>query len=147
MKIGELAARAGCQVETIRYYENEGLMQPPERCANNYRTYDEAHEKRLSFILRRRSLDMAHSEIRILLNLQDDPGRPCDEANALLEDHVRHVQTRISELTLLKRQIQEIRSACAGGGCIGECGALESLRQTTGENPPVLRRHVKGVHA
>jgi Cd(II)/Pb(II)-responsive transcriptional regulator len=147
MKIGELAARAGCQVETIRYYESEGLMQSPKRCANNYRTYDETHEKRLRFILRCRSLDMAHSEIRILLNLQDDPGRPCDEVNALLEDHVRHVQTRISELTLLKRQIQEIRSACAGGGCIGECGALESLRQTTGENPPVLRRHVKGVHA
>ena len=147
MKIGELAARTGCQVQTIRFYEVEGLMQPPERGENNYRTYDEAHEKRLRFILRCRSLDMAHSEIRILLNLQDDPGRPCDEVNALLEEHVGHVQARISELTLLKRQIQEIRSACAGGGCIGDCGALESLRQTTGENPPAPRRHVKGVHA
>lgn len=147
MKIGELAARAGCQVQTIRFYESEGLMQPPERGANNYRNYDAAHEKRLHFILRCRSLDMAHSEIRILLNLQDDPGRPCDEVNALLEEHVRHVQVRISELTLLKRQIQEIRSACAGGGCIGDCGALESLQQTTGENPPASRTHVKGVHA
>lgn len=145
MKIGELAARAGCQVQTIRFYEEEGLLQPPERGANNYRTYELAHEERLSFILRCRSLDMAHDEIRVLLKLQDDPRLPCDQVNALLEEHARHVQVRITELTKLKRQIQDIRNACAGGARIGDCEALESLRKNTGPNRP-RSQHVKGVH-
>lgn len=145
MKIGELAERAGCQVQTIRFYEAEGLLQPPERSANNYRDYGEAHADRLAFILRCRSLDMAHDEIRVLLRLQDDPGTPCDDVNALLEEHGRHVSHRIAELRALQKQIQDIRNACAGGTCIGECGALESLRRNTGASPP-KKGHVKGVH-
>ncbi|RYF00931.1 MAG: Cd(II)/Pb(II)-responsive transcriptional regulator [Oxalobacteraceae bacterium] len=146
MKIGELAARAGCQVQTIRFFEAEGLLQAPERSANNYRSYERAHEERLSFILRCRTLDMAHDEIRVLLALQDDPGLPCDQVNSLLEEHARHVQARITELTKLKRQIQDIRNACAGGACIGDCEALESLRRNTGPN--VTRtQHVRGAHS
>lgn len=145
MKIGELAARTACPVRTIRFYEAEGLLQPPERRANNYRDYSDAHVNRLAFIIRCRSLDMAHDEIRVLLRLQDEPSMPCDEVNALLDEHARHVVARIAELKGLKRQIQGIRDACAGGACIGECGALESLRRTTGANPP-KRGHVHGTH-
>lgn len=136
MKIGELASRTGCPVQTIRFYEAEGLLQPPERSVNNYRSYGEAHAARLAFILRCRSLDMTHDEIRVLLRLQDEPSKPCDEVNALLEEHDKHVSARIAQLRALKRQIQDIRNACAGGACIGDCGALESLRRTTGANPP-----------
>ena len=145
MRIGELAGRTGCQPQTIRFYEAEGLLQPPERGVNNYREYEHAQEARLAFILRCRSLDMTHDEIRELLRLQDDPGTPCEEVNTLLEEHGRHVAARISELKALQRQIQDIRNACAGGGCIGECGALESLRRNTGASPS-KRGHVKGVH-
>ena len=145
MKIGELAARAGCQVETIRFYEAEGLLQPPERAANNYRAYGEEHVSRLGFILRCRSLDMAHDEIRVLLRLQDEPGKPCNEVKVLLDEHARHVDARIAELRTLKKQIHDIRVACTDGECIGACGALESLRRTTGANPS-RRGHVKGVH-
>lgn len=147
MKIGELAARTGCQVRTIRFYEAEGLLQASGRGANNYRDYGEAHVNRLAFILRCRSLDMAHEEIRVLLRLLDDPSMPCDDVNALLDEHARHVVARIAELKALKRQIQEIRHACAGGTCIGECGALESLRHTTGANPPKRGHgHIQGTH-
>lgn len=145
MKIGELATRTGCQVQTIRFYEAGGLLQAPERGANNYRDYGQEHLDRLSFILRCRSLDMAHDEIRVLLQLQDDPTRPCDDVNALLDERTRHVETRIAELKALKKQIQDIRNACAGGACVGECGALESLRQMTGRSQP-KRTHLKGAH-
>lgn len=129
MKIGKLAALAGCSVPTIRFYEAVGLMLAPARTAGNYRDYDEAHSQRLAFILRCRSLDMAHEEIRKLLHLQDDPFRPCDDVNSLLDEHVNHVERRISELQALRTSLQSIRSNCSGGICIGECGALKSLRQ------------------
>jgi Cd(II)/Pb(II)-responsive transcriptional regulator len=153
MKIGELATRTGASVETIRFYEAQGLLQPPERASNNYRSYGEDHVSRANFILRCRSLDMAHDEIRTLLRLQDDPSTPCDEVTQILEEHGRHVDARIAELKALKKQIQGIRDACAGGGCIGACGAIESLRQTTGANPAKrgpahkhAHRHIQGTH-
>lgn len=134
MKIGGLAQMAGCSVPTIRFYEAQGLLQTASRTAGNYRDYGDEHADRLAFILRCRSLDMSHDEIRVLLSLQDDPDKPCDEVNALLDAHTRLVEQRIVELTALRKQLQTIRSTCAGGVCIGDCGALESLRSTTGAN-------------
>jgi len=102
------------------------------RAANNYRHYGQEHVDRLAFIVRCRSLDMPHDDIRALLQLQDDPAKPCDEVNALLDDHMRLVERRIVELRALHKQLRAIRSTCAGGVCVGDCGALESLRTATG---------------
>ena len=132
MKIGELSSLAGCSVPTVRFYEAEGLLQAPMRAANNYRHYGQEHVDRLAFIVRCRSLDMPHDDIRALLQLQDDPAKPCDEVNALLDDHMRLVARRIVELRALHKQLRAIRSTCAGGVCVGDCGALESLRTATG---------------
>ena len=132
MKIGELSSLAGCSVPTVRFYEAEGLLQAPMRAANNYRHYGQEHADRLAFIVRCRSLDMPHDDIRALLQLQDDPAKPCDEVNALLDDHMRLVERRIVELRALHKQLRAIRSTCAGGVCVGDCGALESLRTATG---------------
>ncbi|GAD23467.1 predicted transcriptional regulator [Acidovorax sp. MR-S7] len=116
----------------MRFYEAEGLLQAPMRAANNYRHYGQEHVDRLAFIVRCRSLDMPHDDIRALLQLQDDPAKPCDEVNALLDDHMRLVERRIVELRALHKQLRAIRSTCAGGVCVGDCGALESLRTATG---------------
>ena len=140
MKIGELAARTGCPAETIRFYEAEGLLQPPERAANNYREYGEAHVDRVAFVRRCRSLDMGHDDIRALLRLQDEPGKACDEVKVMLDRPAGHLAARIAELTALNLQLQAIRDACADGQCIGACGALESLKRATGANPPLRGR-------
>ena len=132
MKIGELSSLAGCSVPTVRFYEAEGLLQAPMRAANHYRHYGQEDVDRLAFIVRCRSLDMPHDDIRALLQLQDDPAKPCDEVNALLDDHMRLVERRIVELRALHKQLRAIRSTCAGGVCVGDCGALESLRTATG---------------
>ncbi|WP_146053956.1 MerR family transcriptional regulator, partial [Pseudomonas syringae] len=73
MKIGELAKLTDTQVETVRYYEREGLLPAPARSDGNYRLYTQAHVERLSFIRNCRSLDMTLEEIRSLLNLRDSP--------------------------------------------------------------------------
>ncbi|WP_075116854.1 MerR family transcriptional regulator, partial [Pseudomonas aeruginosa] len=111
MKIGELATRTGAAVETIRFYEAEGLLQASARAENNYRSYSDEHKKRLLFLLRCRSLDMAHDEIRALLELQDDSEKACGEVDGLLPEHRIYIDDRIAELIEFKRQIIEIRSA------------------------------------
>ena len=81
MKIGELAERAGVQVETIRFYEREGLLQAAARSAGNYRIYESLHVQRLAFIRHCRSLDMTLDEVRVLLRLTDSPDESCAEVN------------------------------------------------------------------
>ncbi|MFL9711848.1 Cd(II)/Pb(II)-responsive transcriptional regulator [Methylobacillus sp. Pita1] len=130
MKIGQLSALTGCPVPTIRFFEAEGLLQAPLRETNNYRNYGDEHVARLLFVLRCRSLDMPHAEIRALLCLQDDPDRLCDAVNTLLDEQLRAIDQRLMELSTLHAQLRAIRSTCTGGVCIGECGALESLRRT-----------------
>ncbi len=73
MKIGELAKKAGCQVETVRYYEREGLLPAPARTEGNYRLYGTQHLDRLVFIRNCRTLDMTLDEIQRLLALRDLP--------------------------------------------------------------------------
>ena len=82
MKIGELAQATGCQAETIRYYQREGLLPEPVRSEGNFRLYGEPHAQRLSFIRRCRSLNMALGEIRVLRRLRDVPEESCGEVNA-----------------------------------------------------------------
>jgi DNA-binding transcriptional MerR regulator len=73
MKIGELARLVGTNVETIRYYERDGLLPEISRTEGNFRIYGEAHAERLSFIRNCRSLDMTLDEIRVLLRFKDSP--------------------------------------------------------------------------
>lgn len=129
MKIGELAQRTGISIETIRFYEAQGLLPPPARAANNYRVYTPEHAEQLAFIAKCRSLDMAHTEIRRLLELQANPQASCEEINSLLDEHLRHVQARIAELNDLKRQIEAIGRRCTRAASVAECGVLQSLHE------------------
>ena len=129
MKIGELADRSGCLVETIRYYERIGLLAPPERSANNYRAYNELHAERLLFIRHCRALDMTLDEIRVLLELRDHPERDCIGVNELLDRHIAHVVERIASLRALEVQLRELRSCCRASDTTGSCGILHALTE------------------
>lgn len=102
MKIGELASATDTRVETIRFYEREGLLPAPKRSTANYRVYTSAHAERLAFIRNCRNLDMALGEVRELLRFKDAPGKDCANVNALLEEHIGHVSQRIRELRVLE---------------------------------------------
>jgi Cd(II)/Pb(II)-responsive transcriptional regulator len=127
MKIGKLAERSGCLVETIRYYERIGLLMPPERAANNYRTYTERHAERLSFIRHCRALDMTLDEIRVLLDLRDHPQQECAGVNDLLDKHIGHVVERIRALTALETQLRKLRGRCVATDTTSACAILRAL--------------------
>lgn len=127
LKIGRLAEMTGCPVETIRYYEKQGLLPEPERSEGNYRLYGPPHAERLQFIRNCRSLDMTLDEISRLLRFRDHPDQNCTEVNVLLEEHIGHVKNRISELQGLQKQLQALRGLCQNIRPIKECGILRSL--------------------
>ena len=127
MKIGELAKLTHTQVETIRYYEREGLLPETARSEGNYRIYAEAHAARLSFIRHCRGLDMSLGEIRTLLHFRDAPSENCGEVNALLDAHIGHVAARIRELRQLEKQLKSLRELCRETQAAEHCGILKEL--------------------
>ena len=134
LKIGELADRARCLPETIRYYERQGLLPPPGRSEKNYRLYDQTHADRLQFIRHCRSLDMTLGEIRVLLAVRDAPDVSCLEVNELLDGHIAHVAERIAEMSVLQEQLQKLRAACSTSKAAGHCGILQELAK--GDDAP-----------
>src|SRR5690625_3792928 len=96
IKIGELAKRTGFTVETIRYYEKEGLLPEPARSHGNYRLYGDEHIERLRFIRHCRTLDMALSEVRILLQYRDTPYEDCGKMRTTLSAMSSVRQCRIN---------------------------------------------------
>ena len=130
LKIGELATRTGCQVETIRYYEQRGLLDAPARSAGNYRLYGAGHVDRLTFIRRCRGLDMSLDEVRSLLTLQDDPEQPCCGVNDLLDQHIGEIKRKVDELQALQDELTLLRSRCQRTVQIRECEILRGLVAT-----------------
>ncbi|MFW7341848.1 Cd(II)/Pb(II)-responsive transcriptional regulator [Pollutimonas sp. H1-120] len=117
----------GFAVETIRYYEKEGLLPETARSDGNYRLYGEAHIERIRFIRHCRTLDMALDEVRTLLQHRDTPNEECGDVNALLDEHIHTVETRVEELMQLKQHLLALRQKCASTAPTAECGILLAL--------------------
>jgi Cd(II)/Pb(II)-responsive transcriptional regulator len=128
-RIGELAAAAGCQVETIRYYEREGLLPAPARSGGNYRLYRAEHLDRLAFIRRCRSIDMSLAEVRHLLHFKDVPDENCGEVNRLLDVHIERLGQRLAELKALEAHMVALRADCRQSLAARDCGILKGLSQ------------------
>ncbi|MFC5473399.1 Cd(II)/Pb(II)-responsive transcriptional regulator [Paraherbaspirillum soli] len=146
LKIGELASHAACPVETIRYYEREGLLPPAARSQGNYRLYGHEHVERLQFIRHCRSLDMTLDEVRSLLQFRDLPEENCAEVNTLLDRHIEHVADRIAELKALQLQLKQLRKQCRTAQAAKDCGILQGLANMEDEAPANLGSHGGGCH-
>jgi len=126
MKIGELAQRAGCDVQTIRFYEREALLEAPEREDSGYRRYAERHLERLQFIRHCRSLDIPLPEIRQFLEFAAAPEDSCAQVDALLDEHIAQVQRRLKGLKALEKQLLSLRARCDGDAS-HSCAILDSF--------------------
>lgn len=139
MKIGELAAATGTQIETIRFYERKALLPQTARTAGNYRIYDDCHVERLAFIRHCRSLDVALDDIRLLLRFRDGAQKGCGAVNDLLDEHIEEVTQRIRDLKALERQLRELRRRCHEAQTAKDCGILQGLTQAAAQ-PKQTRR-------
>ncbi len=130
MTIGEVAARTDVPPKTIRYYENIGLIKPPERLENRYRTYGETDVQTLRFIHRARSLGFSLKNISALLALYQDRKRASREVKRLALEHVGELDRKIAELTAIRKAIAELAEHCHGNDR-PDCPILDELEATT----------------
>lgn len=128
--IGEVARASGVKVNTIRFYEERGLLPPPIRSDANRRLYDNAAIARLRFIKHSRDLGFELPDISELLTLQDGQGNPPSEAHAevhaIAARHLAAVDARIAALTSLRSELSRMVRACEGEG-VTDCAVIESL--------------------
>ncbi len=124
--IGRLAKDTGCKVQTIRYYEEVGLMPIPSRTAGNQRRYGPRHVERLAFIRHGRQLGFPLEAIRELLKLADSGEQPCEGADSIARTQLKEVESRIARLLALKVELNRMVEQCAGGQ-VADCRVIEVL--------------------
>ena len=127
LAIGQVARRAGVGIETVRFYERQGLIEEPERRASGYRQYGEETVGRLRFIRRAKELGFTLKEIKELLALRVDPSTTCADVKSRAEAKIEDVQERIQSLQRIKRALKKLASACSGRGPISKCPILDAL--------------------
>lgn len=132
LKRSELAQHTGCNLETIRYYENVGLMPDPPRSPSGHRQYGPMHVERLSFIIRARELGFTMKEIQGLLSLVDRGEHTCAHVEKMGRHHLDVIRAKISDLQAIETILSETISSCTGAGT-PDCPLLDvlSLKRAT----------------
>ena len=127
LMIGKVAQSAGLAIDTVRYYEREGLLEKPARTASGYRHYTTDAIARLRFIRQAKDLGFSLSEIKDLLALRVTPGKSCADVKARAEAKIADVEQRIAQLGRMKRALVKLASACSRRGPTSTCPILEAL--------------------
>lgn len=129
MTIGQLARAADVGVETIRFYERQGLLAQPPRRRAGYRQYPRDAVQRVRFIRRAKDLGFTLNEIRELLSLRVDPDRTCADVRAMARAKVSVIEAKVAELERMKRALDRLARVCRGSGPTSECPILDLLDQ------------------
>jgi MerR family transcriptional regulator, mercuric resistance operon regulatory protein len=124
--IGVVSKRSGVKIETIRYYEQEGLLPEPPRSEGGHRQYDERHLRRLAFVRRSRELGFSVEQIRSLLALVDDKTQTCAQVKDLTVEHLRDVRKKLADLKTIERVLNKMASHCEGG-LVPDCPIIDAL--------------------
>lgn len=124
--IGELAKRSATNVQTIRYYEEQGLMKVPPRSQGGQRRYDRAHADRLAFIRHARELGFGLEAVRELLRLVDGRGQSCERVDGVAQNVLQDVEAKIIRLESLRAELRRMIRQCKRGR-VDECRVVEVL--------------------
>lgn len=128
MTIGKLATASNVSIDTIRFYEREGLLLPPQRTAAGYRLYDATAGARLNFIRRAKRLGFTLDEIRKLLLLADEDA-PSAQIKQLTVDKLHLVEEKIHDLQQMHKALKKLSSACDGQTAAHACPIIDALNQ------------------
>ncbi len=127
LTIGKVAKRAGVGIETVRFYEREGLLDEPPRSASGYRQFDEDVVRRLLFISRAKELGFTLKEIKELLSLRVDSEICCDDVKAKADAKIAGIESKIATLRKMKKALVQLSTACGEREPTAECPILEVL--------------------
>jgi len=127
MNIGQLARQSGVPIDTIRYYEREGVLPEPLRSANGYRHYGPADIRRLRFVRRAKELGFGLDDIRGLLALSDARSADMAGVRSAAQEKLDLIQARIDELQRIRDALRGLVDACPGHGALSECPIMSAL--------------------
>lgn len=127
MTIGQVAKEAALGVETIRFYERQGLIPDPPRRRSGYRQYPEETVERLLFIKRAKGLGFSLKEIAELLALRVDPGTSAGAIKQRVGEKIQDVEGKIRSLQRMKKALVELDESCCGCGPTSECPILDAM--------------------
>jgi len=138
MKIGQIAKASGVRIDTLRYYEKEGLIKPAHRTDAGYREYDQNAVQQMRFILKAKSLGFSLQEIRELLSLRiDREHHPCSEVKELAEAKLSSIEEKIAELQRMHNTLKRISDLCCGGSEPAiHCSILDALEKPVSADTP-----------
>ena len=126
--IGAVAKETGCNIETIRFYEKEALLPPPDRTPGGHRLYSADQVARLNFIRRSRELGFSMQEIRQLLGLVDGNEVSCERVKHIADAHLADIQAKIADLQKMKRSLQTLSADCSGQD-VPDCPIIDVLQR------------------
>lgn len=127
LTIGKIARSAGLAIETVRYYEREGLLEKPARTAAGYRNYRPDVVERLRFIRQAKELGFSLAEIKELLSLRMRPDTTCADIRKRARAKIAAVDRKIEDLQRIRQALERLAAACKGTGPTSECPILEAL--------------------
>ena len=127
LSIGQLAKQVDVAIDTVRYYERNGLLAPASRLASGYRRYGDSELKRLRFIRRAKALGFSLKDIRALLALSDE--EDIAEVRRAAQHKLKDIDRRIAELVRVRAGLDALINACPGHGRADECPILIALSQ------------------
>ena len=125
--MGEVAKRGGVGLETIRYYERQGLLPKPPRSASGYRMFPPDSARRVRFIKRAQELGFTLKEIKELLALRIEPDTSCADVRQFADAKLADIDEKIRTLQSMKRVLKRVAATCPENGPITACPILESL--------------------
>ena len=126
LTIGKVSERTGCNIETIRYYEKEGLLPPPGRSAGGHRLFSTELVDRIVFIKRCRELGFPMVEIRQLLSLVDQEHASCEKVKQIAEHHLQEIEARIEDLVRMEKTLHGLVNRCSGKD-VPDCPIIQAL--------------------
>lgn len=128
LTIGQVAKLAGIGIETIRFYEREGIIEEPPRRESGYRDYDAEAVTRLQFIKRAQDLGFSLKEISELLALRVKPNSNCAAVKKRAEAKLAEIEEKIRDLKRMQKILGDLTEACVASKPISDCPILESFR-------------------
>ena len=129
MTIGQVAKSAGVGVETIRFYEREGLLNKPKRRQSGYRVFTPEAVSRIRFIKKAKQLGFSLREIRDLLYLRVDSGATAADLKKQVDAKIGQIDDRLQDLKRMRGALIKVSKACTGKGPIGDCPLLDALER------------------
>jgi DNA-binding transcriptional MerR regulator len=129
MRIGTLAKAVGCHVETVRYYEKEGLIPPAKKAINGYGIYSDNHLKVLRLIRNAKTLGFSQIQIRELGQLALLQDRACNEVYQLTKNQLVTIDQKLKDLKMMRKTLKSLSVTCKQNS-YESCPVLEQLAST-----------------